>query len=1060
MKSRLQKKEFFVPFSGGADTGGDPRLPNSPTITVENVDFNVDKVAKKRTALGTFVGNQTTDVPTAFSVDKQMAIDESSNSIIFFGTSFYESTTGGGTSNSYGAENGVSDIVDIKTTTLRTGTNSALPVNPDRVDMAWCQHSSGENAIMYSVRDVYSSDMLVVTGENSRRELATEAVGVRIIDPETNDSMYAIQSNGTNLTVYSWDGSTLTNTSAAMTTAMEANAVGATYYNDGGATDKALVYGVDGTNFVISSVRMTNSQTIGSVNYAVESNGSETAFDAVNLDDNWYLVFGARWYDSYTKTRVHVSAVSADESSINVAASAKVGASGFTNGYPYYVSGWKTSDTTAQCLIAQRDRDTGDRVLTQMSTVTWNEAGPTVSFGAFANVEIGAYPISQPVNIGGDVYVVFNHFGDRTWNTTNTDADRASAQSFQVLYRYTNSTTAYKQFVPVGTFNESSGTLFNPTRGSTSPRQFRRFNDVNAFASIIQLGESGPSYHTNGDVSYGGDYDLRLCEINTTSDPVKSIRFGDDIIIPGSLPMVYNGSEAYPAGAIEYPEGVTVTLVATGGQFSNAGGPGVYHYSAVYRTVDSFGNETESAPSPSVNVTIASNVNSVTVNIISPNLTINRPLLQGKSVFADVYRTSADGNDFFLIGSVNCATQAQTVTLTDEGTKGFTATSGLDTLLSAKALYTQNGELEAVKPFRHKVACSHAGRYVYAAGSSAAYYSKSYREGVAVEFNDILRVAVPSIGGDIKAMESFQEKLYIGKDRAWMVTYGEPLNDTGAGQGFAPPRIITQEAGVKYPTAAAAGSFGIFFVNSVDGLLYLLGGDEQVKLIGAQVRHYCETYDYNNVWYAPQDSCVRFSSATVGAPTLSFNYKYGKWSTFTGRYDDGIRAAFSAPVGASNAMVDVVMDTNGKVYFQNDSATVESFNVNISTSWISLNDIAGYGRFYKWTLIGGKKNATLNLNLKTAYDYEAYWTDNQTFSANSLEASEIADQYGAMTDANFVDNALKLDVDGSRHKTDAVRLCVSTNAGTARDDIEILGARLEIGVKPGSTRLGSGRTVS
>lgn len=299
------------------------------------------------------------------------------------------------------------------------------------------------------------------------------------------------------------------------------------------------------------------------------------------------------------------------------------------------------------------------------------------------------------------------------------------------------------------------------------------------------------------------------------------------------------------------------------------------------------------------------------------------------------------------------------------------------------------------------------------------------------------------------------------------MTYGEPLNDSGAGNGFAPPRLISDSAGVAYATSAASGPMGIVFINSIDGLVYLLDGSDNISPIGDPVRHYCKTYAYDNVYFSPQDNSVRITSITAGAPVLSFDYKHNKWSTFTGRYAGGVRSAFSANVGWISAFgqgghLDVVTTANGVVHMQSTNPAVgfnENYNVNISTSWISLGDIGGYGKFYKWTLIGGKKKASLGLNLKTAYDMEPYWTDNQVYDANALTNFSISDQYGTMNSSTVVDQALKIIVDGSRHKTDAVRLCVSTTNGLGRDDVEIVGARLEIGVREGSTKLGSGRTV-
>jgi hypothetical protein len=560
---------------------------------------------------------------------------------------------------------------------------------------------------------------------------------------------------------------------------------------------------------------------------------------------------------------------------------------------------------------------------------------------------------------------------------------------------------------------------------------------------------------------------IKIVKIQTASPdsctsvlPIRPVLFGDYTMIPGSVPKIFVSGDIASQGILDYPTVCETTTNTT----SNWAGNGTVYCAATYSFVDKAGNIHESAPSPSIGMTANTALYMPYVNVIAPCQ--SSTWCGSSGLLINLYTTSLNGNDFFLSDTQAVDNAVADQYLLSPTPSSGSASSGLSTALTSTALYTQNGELENISPVAHYACCIHADRYFYG-GSFGIRYSKSYRQGIGPEFNDILSVECG--GRNISALASKYDKLFAFTSGEVYAAYGQPLNDFGSGEGLSPLRPVSNVVGVAGQTCLVESPMGVTFIGS-DRIIHNIGPDESVADIGVPVRYWTETYTYKNCYVSPVDHCIRFTSVDVGAPTLSFDYIEGSWSTFTGRYDDGVLQAISCNLGQGN--VDVVMtigpQTTGNqstvyLYSQdtnNGVAVNESFNVNISTSWISLGDLAGYGKFYKWTLVGGKRKSALNLNLKTAYDYEPYWTDSQDFSANSLNAFSVTNQYGTMASNTVVDQALKLDVNGSRHKTDAIRLCISENNGTARDSIEILGARLEIGVRPGSTRLGSGRTVS
>jgi hypothetical protein len=1000
VKTRLEKKEIFIPLAGGADTSGDPRAPKSPTVVAENVDFNIDNIARKRDALATFVGNVAADTPTALGDTPYFVSHD--GSVFWFGGPVREWCGSGSVINTYSSL--ASQVVSFS----RFGVYGS---NASEIRTVPVSSSSLENAY-FSVDN--GGSRVVVTGASSGKVLDSESFGAMTISDlvpvegvNVNDSAHAIgwgiiAGPTITLAIADWNGTAISYITGSL--ALPA-----------GGVEPDCCYYVNSTRYLadFSGDMLLINATAASI---VDTCTAVSANMISSVGTNFMAVSST---PHGVNVNVNVSVFNTSGDIVNNVSTCTVLAATVSNAQYSYAHSCMYNSSAG--LVFATYRDANSRPVVSVANVAISAGVPTVS--AFSSVMTGMNA-HRPSIVNGVAYVPMSMVGGRWWDDTNyTNIDAATAQKPMVLFRYDTNGP-----FPVAWMSDNSNCFYS---------------------------SNGSFYCTDSDGS--GHYGSVVDSVNVATFRMRPRSFGDFVMLPGSMPMVYNGSMVYPQGPMEYPEGVVTTVADNASSnFTNAGGAGEYYYCAVYRFTDDVGFVTQSAPSPAVHATVQDTTTKVTLSIPQPYLWQSGVNHTSYSVSTDVYRTSANGNDFYLIGS---ATNGSFV---DTGVVGFSVNTGIDVLLSAKALYVSAGELENVAPLPHYVSCVHSGRYFYA-NAHSCYYSKSLYSGSSPSFNEVLSFDVSGSGGDVTSLESHAEKLFIGKERAWLVTYGEPLNDAGVGQGFAPPRIITQEAGVKYPTAAAAGTPGIFFINSVDGLIYLIDGGENVQYVGAPVRHYCETYAYDNVWYAPQDGCVRFSSATVGAPTLSFNYRYNRWSTFTGRYDDGIRAAFAAPVGPNNSYVDVVMDVNGNVYVQDPTgtnATAESFNVNISTSWISLGDILGYGKFYKWTLIGSKKGAALNLNLKTAYDYEPYWSDSQSYNASSLTNFSIDTHYGTMSSNTVVDQALKVQVDGSRHKTDAVRLCISENNGTARDTIELLGAKLEIGVRPGSTRLGSGRTVS
>jgi hypothetical protein len=1047
MKSKLQKKEIFIPLAAGADTGTDPRVPQSPVAECENVEFGASGVVSKRAPLAVLVGNTATDVPTAISSDKNPGLV--GDSVVFIGTDAYIYDGAGSVTNAYASSDrrGLRIDIDRRPSIFHASSDG---IGAAHRGLAICNSSLGNQVV-----SVASYEIVAASEDSGTTLFRQEYDGFSFDDAISGTNCaYLTREDDSDEFVHLWkyDAEALSSSNIGRLN-WGFSSWGRAMKYDGpvSGSDYGLLYVSGGSNTVVYSVNFPANTLVSSSNIANPIAVSrEPAYSVGTLAGGKHLLLQAVSNGASVYVVGSIDALHTNGDLSHLASSNVEIASSLTNASVVSVGQVMTGNSSGTALVAYQVANSKPVCV----CVNFEYSSNALSLNSPVSFSRGVAPVSAGMSIGGVQYFVMLDYGGGVWKSSPSDLDALSSAGWLWLFASSGDWSAGNQFVPVGMVDEmpwyrSPGERTRPWEGASHLYLMAPVRSSSGSESSWSLTAGwGPAVVSRYSVG--------------ESARVSLASSGDYALVSGALPLSFGErDEPGPLPSIASP--YILSLVQTNsasGNFANAGGVGTYYYSATFSSSDAGGRSGESSPSPSSGITITNARCTVNCVVTVPHTSM---LASGYvPTRCTLYRTSESGNDFFRIASSPINASSDTIAILDYGGKAFTANTGLATLLSAVPLYTQTGEIAHDPPRPHRVSCVHAGRIVYAdAYTGELFYSKSSQSGLFASFSDILTVP-ESDGGQPTALASYAEKLHIGKDRAWFVTHGQPLNDYGQGQGFAPPRLITAEHGVKYPTAAASTSLGVVFVSSSDGLIYLINQGEQVQLIGEAVRHYCRTYEYDNVYVAPQDNCIRVTSRTVGAPTLSFNYRVGQWSVFTGRYAQGTRAAFAAPVGASNTLADVLMDINGNVYVQDKSAntnSTESYNLSITTPWISLNDTAGYGRFYGWTLLGSKTGAALTLSLNTAYDYEPHWVDSQTYNADALTAFSSANQFSMNSSNTVIDNALKIGVDGSRHKTDAVRLKISDTNGLSRNNIEIVGARLEIGVKPGMTRLGSGRKV-
>lgn len=107
------------------------------------------------------------------------------------------------------------------------------------------------------------------------------------------------------------------------------------------------------------------------------------------------------------------------------------------------------------------------------------------------------------------------------------------------------------------------------------------------------------------------------------------------------------------------------------------------------------------------------------------------------------------------------------------------------------------------------------------------------------------------------------------------------------------------------------------------------------------------------------------------------------------------------------------------------AVTYSSYNFEIDTGWFSFAGFGGYQRFYELLLLG-QAISEHTLRIKTAYDFDPRWTDDQTFY--SSEVGQYFDNsalYAMSSAAAYADKAYLLSVATSRGKCTAIRFNIS-----------------------------------
>jgi hypothetical protein len=501
----------------------------------------------------------------------------------------------------------------------------------------------------------------------------------------------------------------------------------------------------------------------------------------------------------------------------------------------------------------------------------------------------------------------------------------------------------------------------------------------------------------------------------------RSTRVAGELLIAGGVAQIYDGIQFVELGFHVFPEQPSIALAGSGGSID----AGAHQWIVVYEYTDALGRIQRSRASVAKSATTLAN-DKATLTIPTLRLTA-----KGEVRIA-IYRTTAAGALFFRITSilapfVNDPT-IDTVTFVDSASDA--------SIIANELAYTTGGVLNNMAPPSSALITSHQAR-VFLAGledPNQIWFSKNRFDNAAtstipVEFAIENTIGLDAFGGPITALASLDDKLVVFKSGAIFVLTGDGPNDTGAGDVYADPQLLTSDVGCVNPDSVALSPAGILFLSAKG--LYLLDRSTSVSYIGAPVEDLLGDPITSATLHAAKNAVIFGRSSGNGtASALAYDYFFGQWSTWT-NLDSFDAEVLNDQLYVARFDGSVWEESGG--FIDGDGSYVA---LSVTTPNFSFADLSGYQRVYSVHVLGTYKSAH-TLRVEVAYE------GSDSYAA----AATIAPQPG--------DDLYSYRVDFARQKCTAIRLRITDVAPVAGfgEGLSLSSLTFKVAAGPGGRKL-------
>ncbi len=450
---------------------------------------------------------------------------------------------------------------------------------------------------------------------------------------------------------------------------------------------------------------------------------------------------------------------------------------------------------------------------------------------------------------------------------------------------------------------------------------------------------------------------------------------GKYLNIAGGYLKQYDGSPTvFEQGFHLYPE-KPVLVQSTGGSIVN----GSYSYVACWEWTDNQGQIHRSEPSvPQTVVTTGSN-GTVTVTVRTLTIT-NKETRFGNlrtPVVLAIYRTLDTGTTYYRVNQVNNAyvyndPTVQTIQYVDTMS---------DTVLGANALlYTTGGVFQNIAIPSTNLMTVGKNRVIIAGADtepSRVFYSKEKEEGVAVEFSNELSIIVDSLGGDITALATLDDKILVFKKSLIFYVNGSALLDK-LGNGTSPiPVLISSDTGCNSPQSIVLTGDGIMF-ESQKGI-YLCDRQLNVTYVGQALDAITTNnpdFKISSAVNLPDQNRVYFTD--LSGQILTYDTFFQQWYTH--------KLPF-IPTSSTILNNNWYVSSSNQVYQAVPGLATDagkSIQSRIKTNWMSLANLEGFSRIYAILILGENADLEHRLRVNLYYDFETFPRESLSIVPTSL----------------------------------------------------------------------------
>lgn len=489
---------------------------------------------------------------------------------------------------------------------------------------------------------------------------------------------------------------------------------------------------------------------------------------------------------------------------------------------------------------------------------------------------------------------------------------------------------------------------------------------------------------------YQGETTFSLLGIGQTTfdfvspNKFNTVTYSNNLLIVGGILQSYDGYSVVEQNFHLFPENINYEINVSGnlvgGNADNAY-TAIYQYSFIYSWTDRFGQIQYSSPSPqalTVDLSSFSSTSGYNIQFSIPTL-----FLTAKSnVIIQVFRTQINSTIFYEV------TSDTSPELNDQSVNYVTFTDNLsDAEIAGRTpLYTTGGVVFNSAPPSCSMISLYQDRVILAGleDPNQLWFSKNKVLNTnynAPEFSPLLTIEVNQQDGPVTALALMDQNLIIFKRSSIFVLSGDGPNNTGSGDTFPDPQLITHSIGCINPNSILLTTAGIIFQSPTRGIWLLDRSLDQPQYIGAGVDDIALSNTVTSATLDPNSSSAIFTTATSDA--MVYDYVLQQWSTYTnhkaidatswnGEYVFVLNNS-SVYISAEEQFYDGIVSNNQVPY-----------SLSVTTPWMSLASVLGYQRLFRFFILGQYKGPH-SLQVSIGYDFNPFFEEAVTIPVSTLQ---------------------------------------------------------------------------